>query len=161
MVERGNEGLVRHLQELAELELRYASELKALSEKLRHPALKAIMGAIAGDSVKHSQMYKAAVDLLTSVHPLLTEEDVREIAGRISEHIRTESAMIEETKRLLSQLADPRVMVLISAIHSDEVTHHSILVSIEKNIARKEVYTEEEFWNQVWKDSPWHGAPGG
>jgi len=25
----------------------------------------------------------------------------------------------------------------------------------------KETYTEEEIWDAVWRDSPWHGAPGG
>ncbi|MEM2006658.1 MAG: hypothetical protein QW154_03395 [Sulfolobales archaeon] len=161
MVEPSSEGLVKHFQGLADLELKYASELKALSEELRHPVLKALIGAIAGDSVKHSQMYKAIVELLTEIQPLLTADDVREIASKISNHIRTELIMIEETKRLLNLVTDPRVMIIVSAIHADEVTHHSVLSSIEKNIARKEVFTEEEFWTQVWKDVPWHGAPGG
>lgn len=153
--------MVKHFLELADLEVRYSAELRALSERLRHPVLKALFNAIAGDSIKHSQIYRAIVDLLTSVHPLLSDRDVEDVAGVISKHIRTESAMIEETKKLLDRVTDPRVRILISAVHSDEVTHHSILVSIERNIARKEVFTEEEFWNQVWRDSPWHGAPGG
>ncbi|MEM0066599.1 MAG: hypothetical protein QXZ22_04345 [Sulfolobales archaeon] len=161
MVELSRDDLVKYFQRLSDLELKYASELKVLSEKLRHPVLKALIGAIAGDSVKHSQMYKAVVELLTEIQPLLTAEDVKETANRISDHIRTEAMMIEETKKLLSQVTDPRVKIIVSAIHADEVTHHNVLTSIERNIARKEVFTEEEFWTQVWRDSPWHGAPGG
>ncbi|MCX8184150.1 MAG: hypothetical protein RMI56_04630 [Sulfolobales archaeon] len=158
---QSSEELVKHFLKLADLEVKYSEELKALSERLRHPVLKALFAAIAGDSVKHSQIYRAIVDLLTAVHPLLIDQDVKDIADTILKHIRTESMMIEETKKLLDQIADPRARILISAIHSDEVTHHGILVSIEGNIARREVFTEEEFWNQVWRDSPWHGAPGG
>lgn len=106
-------------------------------------------------------MYKAAVDLLTTTQPLLSGEEVREIADKTSKHIHAESMMIEEAKKLLDQVTGPRVTILLSAIHSDEITHHGVLVSIEKNIAKKEVYTEEEFWSQVWRDSPWHGTPGG
>ncbi|MEM2288243.1 MAG: hypothetical protein QW503_04060, partial [Sulfolobales archaeon] len=96
MVELSRDDLVKYFQRLSDLELKYASELKVLSEKLRHPVLKALIGAIAGDSVKHSQMYKAVVELLTEIQPLLTAEDVKEIANRISDHIRTEAMMIEE-----------------------------------------------------------------
>jgi len=32
---------------------------------------------------------------------------------------------------------------------------------LKKNIAEESALTEEVFWNMVWKDSSWHGAPGG
>lgn len=28
-------------------------------------------------------------------------------------------------------------------------------------IVRKEVITEEEWWDLIWKEVPFHGAPGG
>ncbi|MEM1930873.1 MAG: hypothetical protein QXL79_02015 [Sulfolobales archaeon] len=104
-------------------------------------------------------MYKAVVELLTEIQPLLTAEDVKEIANRISDHIRAEAMMAEETKKLLGQVADPRVRIIVSAIHADEVAHHNVLTNIERNIVRKEVYTEEEFRTQVWRGSPWRRAP--
>lgn len=153
--------IVRHLEFLAEMELKYATELKQLSERIKHPVLGSIFTAIANDSIKHSQIYRAVVELMTKTTPLLSEEELKYIGEAVGNHIRTESAMIEETKRLLIQIEDPRVKLLISAIHSDELTHHGVLLSIQNSIAKMEVFTEDEFWMLVWKDSPWHGAPGG
>ena len=153
--------LVKHLELLVEMELRHASELRQLSERIKHPVLRSLFSAIASDSLKHSQVYKAVIELMTGVQPLLSQEELRYIGETIEEHIRTESAMIEETKRLLAQVEDPRVRILVAAVHSDELTHHGVLLSIERNIARKELLTEDEFWALVWRDSPWHGAPGG
>jgi len=50
---------------------------------------------------------------------------------------------------------------VLEAIYSDELEHHKLLVSIKRNIAEKEKFGEEELWDMVWKESPWHGAPGG
>jgi len=51
-------------------------------------------------------------------------------------------------------------MILV-VIYYDELKHHGVLVDLLKNVAEREVYTEEELWDAVWKDSPWHGAPRG
>jgi len=62
---------------------------------------------------------------------------------------------------LLKKAADPRLKMILMAIYYDELKHHGVLVDLLKNVAEREVYTEEELWDAVWKDSPWHGAPRG
>lgn len=69
--------------------------------------------------------------------------------------------MINLVKELIKKTTDPRLKIILEAIYSDELKHHNILVNLLKNIAEREVYTEEELWDAIWKDSPWHGAPGG
>jgi hypothetical protein len=52
------------------------------------------------------------------------------------------------------------VKLILGAIYSDEVEHHKVLVSVKERLAKAEVLTEQDFWDMVWRDSPWHGTPG-
>lgn len=47
------------------------------------------------------------------------------------------------------------------AIYDDEQKHHKLLLDIKDKIAKRETLTEDVLWDLIWKDSPWHGAPGG
>jgi len=51
--------------------------------------------------------------------------------------------------------------VLLSAILEDEKRHHALLKSVVKIIVRGETITEEEWWDLLWKNVPFHGTPGG
>jgi hypothetical protein len=53
------------------------------------------------------------------------------------------------------------VKLLISAIADDESRHHKLLLDIKEKIAKPETLTEDILWEMIWKDSPWHGTPGG
>lgn len=153
--------LVDKLLEYEELEERHSSELKRLASSIKHPVLKALFTAISMDSLKHSIMYRALRELLSTPQPFISEEDLKAISSTIRKHIETEALMLEEARRLLAVSNDPRVKLVMAAIADDEVKHHEVLKSIEKRIAELETLTEELYWNMVWKDSPWHGTPGG
>lgn len=92
---------------------------------------------------------------------MITEEELRIIKGGLEKHIETEAEMIEFTRRLTGETSDPRQKLILQAIYEEEIKHHKILPDIHRNIAEKEAFTEEQLWDSVWKDSPWHGAPGG
>ena len=159
MVEK--EELINKFREMSSREKEYSEKLAGLAEKFRHPLLQSLILAISRDSMKHSIFYKALADLLSMAQPVLTEEEYKAIAEGIDEHIRMEEDMIKFTKELADQVDDPRLKLVLLAIHEDEVKHHKLLLSIKKNIAEKEKFGEEELWDAVWKDSPWHGTPGG
>ena len=107
-------------------------------------------------------LYEALARIAVGEHqPKLLEEDLRVIGEVIDRHIETERRMIEETRKLLESIAEARMKLILSAIHEDEVHHHKVLVDIKDKIARARVLTEDEFWDAVWRDSPWHGTPGG
>lgn len=142
-------------------EEKYAEELEEVSEKIKHPVLEALIRSIALDSRKHSRMYKALVRLLSETQPALSSEELNTISAAVKKHIETESKMIELTKKLLEEVNDPKVKLIVAAIHEDEVKHHKILLDIERNIAEKEIVTEQEVWDSLWRDSPWHGGSGG
>ncbi|MEM0000138.1 MAG: ferritin-like domain-containing protein [Desulfurococcaceae archaeon] len=152
---------IRELLELAQLEETYARELEKLAQSIKHPALRALLESIAKDSEKHALMYKAMTELIIKTQPFISEKEYGEIAEVMGKHIETEMKMLEKAKDILSSSGDPRIKLLVSAIVDDETRHHKLLLSIKGNIAEAETLTEELLWQMIWKESPWHGAPGG
>lgn len=155
------EELRKLVHEMSIREKKYAEELRELADKFKHPVLQALIMGIAQDSDKHSIFYKSVEELLSRVQPLLTEEELEIIKKGIRKHIEMEAEMVEFTRKLAQETDDPRLKLVFSAIHADELKHHKLLLDIEKQIAERETFTEEELWDAIWKDSPWHGSPGG
>lgn len=153
--------IIDELIKYSRLEESYARELGLLAERLHHPVLKAIFAGIAKDSEKHSVFYRAIADALSRAQPFIKEEELKEISEVIEKHIETEAKMLEEARQLLQSTSDPRAKLLLAAIVEDEAKHHALLVSVKKRIAEPEAFTEETMWDMVWKESPWHGTPGG
>jgi rubrerythrin len=147
--------------EFIQLEKKYAEDLKNLAEATKHPVLRTLFLGIAQDSLKHSMMYEAILQLTSQIQPFITLEELKDIATTISKHIETELEMLEEARKLLSTSRDPRIKLLVAAIADDEAKHHALLLAIKKNIGEEEALTEQVYWDLVWKDSPWHGTPGG
>jgi len=149
------------LNMLVETEYSYSKELKAIAEKIKHPTLSAILLAIARDSEKHGDLYKAILKLTKDVQPMLSQEELSLIRKEIDRHIETENRMIESSKKLLDRMDDPRIKILLEIVYEDEVKHHRALINIRDRIAKVETIEEEDIWMEIWKHSPWHGGPGG
>ncbi len=151
------------LSRLAEAESKYAEELRKLASSIRYTAaLSAIFAALSKDSEKHAELYESLLKIVgETAQPRIFNEDLKLVGEAIDRHIETERRMIEESRKLLDKIEDSRVRLLLAAIYEDEVKHHKLLTDIKDKIAKIQTLTEEEFWNAVWRDSPWHGAPGG
>lgn len=149
------------LLECAYAEERYSRELEELANSIKHSTLRALMEIISKDSEKHSMLYKSIVKMMTEIPPFISEEDFKRIASRIEDHIKLEKKMIDKAKELMAKTEDPRIKILLAAIMDDEVKHHKLLMDIKSKIAGPETLTEPILWDMVWKDSPWHGTPGG
>jgi len=156
------------LEELHELaskgvddERKYAGRLRSLAGKIKHPVLQAIFLAIAHDSEKHSLILDAIRRYLEHERPLLSHEELEAIKKEIRDHIKEEAEAIKELSELRERVDDPALKLLIEAMLNDERIHHELLVNIESVIAEKETISEDDFWDYIWKHSPWHGTPGG
>lgn len=157
------EAVAKTLQKLAEAERKYSEELRVLADSVKYATvIAAVIDAVASDSEKHARLYESMLKIVSGWHqPSLFEEDLKLVAQVIDRHIETEKRMIEETRKLLEEVSDSRMRLLLAAIYEDEVKHHRVLTDIKDKIARAKVLSEEEFWEAVWRDSPWHGTPGG
>ncbi len=153
--------LLELAKKMAQEEEKYALELENIAHPINHPVLRALIEGIARDSYKHSLLYEAITKTLEGTSPFLSDQELELLKAGIKKHIETEAEMIRLTKEVAQKTNDPRLKLLLMAIHEDEVKHHALLMDINNNLEEKEKLTEEDIWDMIWRDSPWHGTPGG
>jgi rubrerythrin len=127
---------------------------------VRNPVVKQVLRAIAFDSQKHAGIYNAALEL-AKVTPALTDEEYRELKRITEKHIVDEEKAISALDEFMPRLKDAKAKFLLESILADERRHHKLLMKIVDLVVKKEAITEEDWWEILWKNVPFHGAPGG
>jgi ribonucleotide reductase beta subunit family protein with ferritin-like domain len=153
--------LVNFLKEQIKIENKIVNSLNSALVEMRNPAVKGVLRGISLDSAKHAEMYDAAVKLLTSVSPALTQEHLDKQRELVEEHIRLEAELIQRIGKTLPSIKNEKVELLLNAILMDEKRHHKLLKEVLEILVRRETITEEDWWDVLWKNVPFHGAPGG
>jgi len=128
---------------------------------MENPAVKGTLRGISLDSVKHAEMYSAALQLLTSVPKALTQKHLDKQRELVEKHIRIEAELIKRISEVLPTIKDKKVKLLLDAILSDEKRHHALLKEVLTILIKGETITEEEWFDVIWKNVPFHGSPGG
>jgi rubrerythrin len=129
--------------------------------EIKNPTVRGVLKGISLDSVKHAEMYASAVALLTTVSKALTQENLDKQKDLVDKHIQMEAELIQKIKKTLPIVKDKKVKLLLRAILADEKRHHELLKTILEILVRGETITEADWWDMLWKDVPFHGAPGG
>jgi hypothetical protein len=106
-------------------------------------------------------MYASAIKLLTRVSQALTQEHLDKQRKLVEEHIRIEAELIERISEVIPNIENGKVKLLLNAILLDEKRHHELLKKVLEILVRGETITEEDWWDLLWKNVPFHGAPGG
>jgi len=133
---------------------------KSLTE-IDNPTVKGVLRGISLDSVKHAEMYESAVRLMTTVSKALTQQNLDKQKDQVEKHIQTEAELIKKINKTLPTVNDGKVKLLLTAILEDEKRHHGLLKQVLEILVKGETITEEDWWDILWKDVPFHGAPGG
>ena len=128
---------------------------------INNPAVKGVLKGISLDSTKHAEMYSSAINLLTSVSQALTEENLDKQKQLVEKHIRLEAEIIKKLHEVIPSVQNKKVKLLLNAILSDEVRHHELLKKVLDILVRGETITEDDWWDVMWENVPFHGAPGG
>lgn len=153
------------LTKFLEAQIKIKNEIvKSLNDSLgeiRNPAAKGVLKGISLDSVKHAQMYASAINLLTSVTPALTQEHLDKQRELVEKHMRLEAELIEKISEEMPSIENKKIKLLLNAILMDEKRHHELLKEVLEILVRGETITEEDWWDILWKNVPFHGAPGG
>ncbi len=105
-------------------------------------------------------MYASTINLLTRVPPALTQEHLDKQRELVEKHIRLEAELIEKIGEALPSIKNDKVKLLLNAILLDEKRHHQLLKEVLEILVRGETITEEDWWDILWKNVPFHGAPG-
>ena len=133
---------------------------KGLTE-ITNPPVKGVLKGISLDSIKHAELYSAAVTLLTKPSPSLKQENLDDQRALVEKHIQLEAELIRKLEKILPTLENKKVKFLLDSILADERRHHAMLKVVLEIIVKGETITEDDWWEMLWKNVPFHGAPGG
>jgi len=61
----------------------------------------------------------------------------------------------------LPSIKNEKVKLLLETVLNDEKRHHSLLVEVLNTLVKGETITEDEWFDVIWKNVPFHGSPGG
>jgi hypothetical protein len=69
---------------------------------VRNPAVKGVLKGISLDSVKHGEMYKAAIELLSTVPPALSQQEFDELLKFVKRHVTEEEKAIMSMEEVMN-----------------------------------------------------------
>jgi len=153
--------LVEFMKRQIEVENEIVSSLNKGVVDIKNPPVKAVLKGISLDSVKHAELYAAAIKLLTEVSTALSQENLDAQRTLVEKHIEMEADLIKKLEKMMPTIENNKVKFLLNSIFMDEKRHHAMLKAILESIVRAETITEDEWWQTLWEGSPFHGAPGG
>lgn len=128
---------------------------------IKNPPVKGVLKGISLDSVKHAELYSAAITLLTNVSQALKQENLDAQRALVEKHIQMEAELIKKLEKMMPTIENKKVTFLLDAILTDERRHHAMLKMVLEIIVHGETITEADWWELLWKNVPFHGAPGG
>jgi len=155
------EELVKFLKEQIKVENKIVESLNKSLPEIGNSTVKGVLKGVSLDSVKHAEMYASAVMLMTTVSKALTQENLDKQKDLVEKHIQMEAELIKKIGDVLPSVKDSKVKLLLSAILADEKRHHGLLKQVLEILVKGETITEADWWDVLWKDVPFHGAPGG
>lgn len=150
----------RFFEEQVELEEEIVKSMNQALKTLTNPVVIGILKGISLDSMKHAQIYRAAIEI-SSATPAVTQEEFDRLRKTVKEHIVYEERAIDRLNRVRKKTENEKLKFLLESILSDERRHHKLLNKIMDIVVRGETITEEDWWEFLWGDVPFHGAPGG
>lgn len=160
-MEQSKKDLLEFLKNQIVVENEIVSSLEKAIIDMKNPAVKGVLKGVSLDSVKHAELYTAALTLLTMTSTALNQENLDEQRGLIQKHIEIEAALIKKLQTMIPTIENEKVVFLLKAILNDEVRHHAMLKMTLEIIVKGETITEADWWKMLWENVPFHGAPGG
>lgn len=152
---------MRFIKDQIKIENEIVESLNRSLEGIANPVVRGVLKGISLDSIKHAEMYTSTLQLLTGISKALTQEHLDKQREVVEKHIRIEAELIKKIKEEMPKVENEKVKLLLNSILKDEERHHALLMEVLEVLVRGETITDEEWWDIVWKNVPFHGAPGG
>jgi ribonucleotide reductase beta subunit family protein with ferritin-like domain len=156
-----NNDLVEFMKRQIVIEREIVESLNKGIADMKNPPVKGVLKGISLDSVKHAELYSAAVTLLTNVSQALTQENLDAQRALVEKHIKMEAELIKKLEKIMPTIENSKVQFLLTSILADERRHHAMLKMVLEIIVHGETITEADWWKLLWENVPFHGAPGG
>jgi rubrerythrin len=156
-----NKDLVEFMKRQIVIEKEIVESLNKGIVDIKNPPVKGVLKGISLDSVKHAELYASAITLLTDVSQALKQENLDEQRALVEKHIQMEAELIKKLEKMMPTIENKKVVFLLNAILTDERRHHAMLKMVLEIIVHGETITEADWWELLWENVPFHGAPGG
>jgi rubrerythrin len=153
--------LIEFIKRQIVIEKQIVDSLEKGIADINNPPVKGVLKGISLDSMKHAELYSAALTLLTKVSQALQQEDLDAQRALVEKHIKLEAELIKKIEDELPNVDDTKVKFLLESILTDEKRHHAMLKLVLEIIVHGETITEVDWWQLLWENAPFHGAPGG
>lgn len=144
-----------------ELELSIIKIVEENVAKLGNAFIKDLLIGVSQDSTKHAALLKSLRKAVEGPTPFISLEERDKIANGIQKHIDIEAEAVKTYGELIEKSENDQVKTIASMIREDEFRHHALLKELHKTLVEPETLTEDMIWDMMWRDSPWHGSPGG
>jgi rubrerythrin len=161
MSSNSNNELIEFIKRQIVIEKEIVDSLEKGIANINNPPVKGVLKGISLDSMKHAELYSAALTLLTKVSQALQQEDLDAQRELVEKHIKLEAELIKKIEDELPAVDDSKVKFLLESILIDEKRHHAMLKLVLEIIVHGETITEVDWWELLWENAPFHGAPGG
>ena len=161
MEKKKDNDLLDFLKHQITVENEIVSSLEKALVGMKNPAVKGVLKGVSLDSVKHAELYSAALTLLTQASTALNQGNLDEQRELIKKHIEIEAKLIKVLQEKIPKIENEKVVFLLKAILEDECRHHAMLKMVLEIIVHGETMTEADWWKMLWENVPFHGAPGG
>lgn len=152
--------LTKFFDQQIKLEEEIVRSLDQALMTLTNQVVKGVLKGISLDSTKHAEIYRAAVEV-AHAPPALTEEEFENLKETVKKHVEYEERTMERLKRVIEKTRNEKAKLLLESIFADEERHHDLLNKIMSIVVRGETITERDWWDFLWRNVPFHGAPGG
>jgi bacterioferritin (cytochrome b1) len=153
--------LVSFMKRQVDVEKEIVASLNKGLRDIGNPAVKGVLRGVSLDSMKHAELYSAAITLLTESSRALTQENLDEQRALVEKHIQIEAELIKKLEKMMPTIENKKVKFLLNVIFADERRHHGILKILLEVIVKGETITEDDWWELLWENVPFHGSPGG
>jgi hypothetical protein len=160
-MEQNNFGLLEFLKNQIVVENEIVDSLEKAIVDMKNPAVKGVLKGVSLDSVKHAELYSAALTLLTEASTALNQGNLDDQRELVKKHIEIEAKLIKILQEKIPKIENEKVVFLLKAILEDECRHHAMLKMVLEIIVHGETITEADWWKMLWEDVPFHGSPGG
>jgi len=160
-MEKKKNDLLDFLRNQVAVENEIVTSLEKAIVNMKNPAVKGVLKGVSLDSVKHAELYSAALTLLTSASTALNQGNLDEQRELVKKHIEIEAKLIKVLQEKIPEIENEKVVFLLRAILEDECRHHAMLKMVLEIIVHGETITEADWWKMLWENVPFHGTPGG
>ena len=146
--------MLKFLENQITLENKIVESVHNAIDQVENEAVRTALRGISLDSRKHAEMYRSAINLLSTTSVALNEEQLDLQKKVIDYHIKMEEAVIKELEKRIDKVENEKVGLLLRAILNDEYRHHKLLKTLYEIVVRGEAVTEGDWWDAIWGDVP-------